>query len=95
MPKSKKPKITDTHSLSKNWAKKYIDSRIPKIGEDGKKKRIEVEGKAVDQFRTLVDLIAGTILDEAIRVSVRSRSTLTVETLNQVTKAWLGEAGHE
>ena len=92
MPKRTKPKRIDTHSLPKTWARKFIKDKIPTIDDDGRK-QIQLDAEVVDHFRDLVDTIATTILHEAIRVSLRSRSRLSVETLDKVTKAWLGEVG--
>lgn len=92
MPKGKKPKKIDTRSLPKTWARKFIEDKIPSIDDTGKK-QIQLDAEAVDHFRDLVDSIATTILHESIRVSIRSRSRLSVETLDKVTKAWLERAG--
>jgi hypothetical protein len=93
LPKGKRQKIIDNRSLPKTWARKFIEDRIPSTGEG--KKQIQLDGEVVDQFRALVDSIAANILDESIRISLRSRSRLTAETLNKVTKTWLGEVGPE
>jgi hypothetical protein len=92
LPKGKKPKKIDTHSLPKSWAKKFIEDKIPSVDDSGKK-QIQLDSEVVDHFRELVDSIATTILHESIRVSLRSRSRLSAETLDKVTKAWLGEVG--